>query len=307
MFSWKAYRWQPHIVLTEEEIKQIKGAKAAAFRKTLQTPLYKDEDDKPAAKKTPASTPTKSLFTMPQWVSPFGGSPTPAASPSAPPSQDIEELLKIRDLRISPQPQKSASKTPKIISPSTSSQSPESPAKPTEMKDDAPISAATRLESDEFAFTEAYIEFDKEPEIASYSGSYEGYEKKANESLSEGAEGTWAGESYESGVSAKDKPFHRFHKRLQRAPEQCLRYWRGAEPLYSSSNPPKYVPFCSCGAKRVPETQLTPALIYLLRPENNKHESNLEFGTVIMYTCSANCTQDSSPLHAEHIEIQKGS
>lgn len=160
-----------------------------------------------------------------------------------------------------------------------------------------------------FQFVEAYMEFDKEPELGtSYSGATnQGHEKKAGESLNEGSEGTWAGEEYESSVSAKDKPFHRFQKRLQRSPEQCLRYWRGAEPLFSTSDKPKTLPFCSsCGGKRVPETQLTPALIFMLQPVNEKHQINIDFGTVIVYTCGKSCTDPKRPLHLEHVEIQRG-
>lgn len=294
-------------------MKRIKDEKAAAFRKTLQTPSYKDEDDKAAAKKTPATTPVKSVFATPSWSSPFGGGFSSGSAFSSPSSSqatapatlnadiDLDALLKARD--------KSMEADSKLIKPASSN--PSTPSASKEAKSQASsssISSATKEEVDEFRFEEAFIEFDKEPEIASFSGSYDVgvHEKKAGESLNEGADGTWAGEGYESSVSAKDKPFHRFQKRIQRSPEQCLRYWRGAEPLYSSANTPRHIPDCPCGARRVAETQLTPALIYLLKPINPKLEVNIDFGTVIVYTCSANCTPPGQPLHAEHIELQRG-
>lgn len=307
-------------MLSEEEIKRIKDEKAAAFRRTIKPTGYKDEDDLPAAKKTPATTPVKAVFATPSWGSPFGGgssfgggfsSPsssqssatTSQSSAPATPSADVdlEALLKARDSSIE------AKSKPKPSTPSSSSASTATTASSSKPQSTS-ISTATEEGAQEFRFEEAYIEFDKEPEIASYSGSgdIDVHEKKKDEPLSEGADGTWAGEGYESSVSAKDKPFHRFHKRLQRAPEQCLRYWRGAEPLYSSANAPRNVPSCSCGARRVAEVQLTPALIYLLKPVNPKLETNLDFGTVITYTCSVNCTTARQPLHAEHIELQKG-
>jgi len=316
--SWRAYRFQPHIVLSEEELAKIKEEKAAAFRKTLQTPVYKDEDERPSFKKTPSVTPTKNLFAMPTWSSPFGsssfGSPTSASSApvtSTSEDQDLEALLKKRDTSLSTQAS-AAKKTVSSSSPSLNTKSipsehvaSSSSSLSTTTSSVATISYASSSQEDS-CFAEAYIEFDKEPEIVSYSGEFHEYEKKAKEVLSEGADGTWAGEGYESSVTAKDKPFHRFHKRLQRSPEQCLRYWRGAEPLFSSADKPKNVPLCACGARRVPETQLTPALIYLLKCVNEKNETNLDFGTVIIYTCGANCTSEGSPLHLEHMEVQKG-
>lgn len=300
-------------MLSEEEIKRIKDEKAAAFRRTIKPTGYKDEDDLPAAKKTPATTPVKAVFAAPSWGSPFGGGSSfgggfssPSTSQSSAPATpsadvDLEALLKARDTSIE------AKSKPKPSTPSTSSASSSTTNTPSKPQSSS-ISAATQEEATEFRFEEAYIEFDKEPEIASYSGSGDigVHEKKKDEPLSEGTDGTWAGESYESSVSAKDKPFHRFHKRLQRAPEQCLRYWRGAEPLYSSANAPRNIPNCACGARRVAEVQLTPALIYMLKPNNPKLETNLDFGTVITYTCSVNCTTARQPLHAEHIELQRG-
>jgi hypothetical protein len=321
-YRWKAYRFQPHVVISEEEMKRIKDAKAAAFRKTLQTPLYKDEeDDMASSKKTTSVTPTKSMFAMPQWGSPFGSSSPVISSSTTTTSgttsshpKDLEELIKLRDMSISPQPATKTFKSSTQASSSSSSESNTGNIPTKSPKSSSSISSATKdIEQEEYTFEEAYIEFDKEPEVASYSGEYETQDKKkmakvaSGESLSEGTEGTWAGEGYESSVSSKDKPFHKYHKRLQRSPEQCLRYWRGAEPLYSSANMPKQVPNCNhCGAKRVAETQLTPALIYLLKCTNDKQESNLEFGTIIVYTCAANCTIEDEPLHQEHIELQKG-
>lgn len=323
--SWKAYRFQPHVIIDEEELAAQKAAKAAAFRKTLHTPVADDDDNKAGAKKTPTSTPTKNIFSTPAWGSPFGQQ---SASPMASPSNllekkaaeaDLEELIKLRDLSIAP-PKPKASTPSKTSLPLDSASSSSTTTTPTQQpsasdhrssqqeKTISKATAAVVASTTQTHFIESYIEFDKEPEIASYSGEYDtDYTKKANEGLSEGSEGTWAGEGYESGVAARDKPFHRFHKRLQRAPEQCLRYWRGAEPLFSSADKPKAVPQCAnCGAPRVPEMQLTPALIYLLKPSEPKQESNLEFGTVIMYTCVANCTSPSRPLFLEHVILQKG-
>jgi hypothetical protein len=327
LYSWKAYRFQPHVVVDQAEVEAKKAAKAAAFRKTLHTPVVDDEDDKLSAKKTPTVTPTKTLFSTPTWGSPFGGSSFSSSKTESPSTssgettqtKDLEELLKLRDLSIAPKvktPQsKSSGQNRATSSPKASpSQPPATPSKEDEL---LAISSATTSQPEETGtqFKEAFIEFDKEPEIATYSSNADEeddaltqqYKKKVNEGLSEGADGTWAGEGYESAVSAKDRPFHRFHKRLQRSPEQCLRYWRGAEPLLCSADRPKAIPHCSnCGAPRVPETQLTPALIYMLTPINEKDEINIDFGTVIVHTCLANCTKESQPLFPEHIMLQRG-
>ena len=109
-----------------------------------------------------------------------------------------------------------------------------------------------------------------------------------------------------------DMEFLNFQRRLERAPQQVLRYIHGnvgcpademdtvTQPLWCSSKAkPESVPPCPlCGAPRVPEFQITPQLIYL---EKVSPDSAFDFGTVVVYTCAATCAVPGSApsLYAE--------
>lgn len=88
-----------------------------------------------------------------------------------------------------------------------------------------------------------------------------------------------------------DATFSRFMKKISLCPRQILRYCRGGKPLFISeplSNLAQVVSVCgSCGRSRIFELQLMPALVSLLQ----KADSNtaLEFGTVLVYTCTNSC------------------
>ncbi|CAM9461481.1 unnamed protein product, partial [Phaeothamnion confervicola] len=57
-----------------------------------------------------------------------------------------------------------------------------------------------------------------------------------------------------------------FSERVQREPNQCVRYAWGGRPLWSTAHPPSHEPPpCCCGAPRVFEMQLMPALLLALR------------------------------------------
>jgi hypothetical protein len=74
----------------------------------------------------------------------------------------------------------------------------------------------------------------------------------------------WGGEQYESTRKAH-KTFHRFLKRVERMPRQCMRYsYRGA-PLHAvdRQGPP---PCDACGAARMYEMQLLPPVMHALEP-----------------------------------------
>ncbi|KAG5297321.1 PDCD2_C domain-containing protein [Histoplasma ohiense] len=130
-------------------------------------------------------------------------------------------------------------------------------------------------------------------------------------------------ETFESSI---DKSFLRFSTRLGHNPEQVLRYeFRGAPLLYSttdavgrlfsqsSSSPaksshiilssnstasqsPNRIPLCEyCGRERVFEVQLTPHAITVLEEGRENiglgptDDAGMEWGTVILAVCSANC------------------
>lgn len=96
-----------------------------------------------------------------------------------------------------------------------------------------------------------------------------------------------------------DSTIEDFLSTLRRLPNQILRYQVLGTPLsldpcqFSSGRLP---PCCdSCGASRCFELQLMPKLVDLTK-------GRVQFGTVQIFTCSANCSRDQN--HVEHALLQ---
>lgn len=89
-----------------------------------------------------------------------------------------------------------------------------------------------------------------------------------------------------------DAVFSRFMKKISLCPQQILRYCRGGRPLFLSEPPcslAQMVPACgACGGPRTFELQLMPALVSLLRAADGGG-GQVEFGTVLVYTCTNSC------------------
>lgn len=103
--------------------------------------------------------------------------------------------------------------------------------------------------------------------------------------------------SDDDGAYKDTERFMKFQRRLERSPDQVLRYSWGGKPLWISEPPeevsnPAWPPPCRrCGAKRVFEAQLMPTLLFQLRrwcPER-VGDGEIEWGSVLLYTCSADC------------------
>lgn len=121
------------------------------------------------------------------------------------------------------------------------------------------------------------------------------YERREGVTVGELEDGEGGGgeEKYEKTRARHgDAVFSRFMKRISLCPQQILRYCRGGEPLFISeppSNMAQVVPACgSCGGSRMFELQLMPALVSLLQRKDGA-EAQLEFGTVLVYTCRTSC------------------
>ncbi|XP_059190894.1 programmed cell death protein 2-like [Centropristis striata] len=116
----------------------------------------------------------------------------------------------------------------------------------------------------------------------------------------EGNEGGGGGEEKYEKMRARhgDAVFSRFMKKISLCPQQILRYCRGGKPLFISeppSNMGQIVSACgSCGGSRTFELQLMPALVSLLQREDRSAEAELEFGTVLVYTCTNSCWTEGS-------------
>lgn len=110
-------------------------------------------------------------------------------------------------------------------------------------------------------------------------------------------------DSFESSI---DKTFQKFSDRIAQNPEQILRYELKGEPLLYSGHDDvasrfvvphgkagaiRGIPRCdSCGAQRVFELQLMPGLIYELeKDEAMDLEDGMEWGTILVGTCTNNC------------------
>jgi len=117
------------------------------------------------------------------------------------------------------------------------------------------------------------------------------------------SEEDWTGEGYEVGEAVHaDDAYLKFHKRLQRAPEQCMRYSaRGAPVIWPLKNPPKPKPCERCNKMRVCELQLTPALIRDVEDALGMYKGDRthlasedellawDWQTVCVFTCPDSC------------------
>ncbi|XP_029992453.1 programmed cell death protein 2-like [Sphaeramia orbicularis] len=138
----------------------------------------------------------------------------------------------------------------------------------------------------------------EEDDLAHAQDLLRDYERREGVAVAEleGSEGGGGGEEKYEKTKARhgDAIFSRFMKIISLCPQQILRYCRGGKPLFISeppSNMAHVVSSCSsCGGSRTFELQLMPALVSLLQREGGgSSEAQLEFGTVLVYTCTNSC------------------
>ncbi|KAM7002359.1 programmed cell death protein 2-like [Tautogolabrus adspersus] len=133
------------------------------------------------------------------------------------------------------------------------------------------------------------------------------YERREGVTVGEldGGEGRGGGEEKYEKTKARhgDAIFSRFMKKISLCPQQILRYCRGGKPLFISeppSNMAQVVSACGCcGGSRTFELQLMPALVSLLQQGGGGVEVELEFGTVLVYTCTNSCWTTGSKSAVE--------
>lgn len=87
-----------------------------------------------------------------------------------------------------------------------------------------------------------------------------------------------------------DKVFKKFSKRIERNPEQVIRYDRGGSPLWATDfTPGNGIPDCSiCGSPRIFEFQVMPHLLHHLNVDDIG--KSLDWATVAVYTCAEACS-----------------
>ncbi|KAJ1522354.1 hypothetical protein ONE63_002646 [Megalurothrips usitatus] len=118
------------------------------------------------------------------------------------------------------------------------------------------------------------------------------------------------GEKYEQSIPAHgDLLFHRFLQQIQQTPGQILRYCReGGVPLPLA--PLVDVPsVCSyCQGEMVFELQILPSIIpklrLLVQGGGDVNGSNIEFGTVLIWTCRQSCWAKGDNVREERIIVQ---
>jgi hypothetical protein len=144
--------------------------------------------------------------------------------------------------------------------------------------------AATFTSSTVATFRLGFIEVDYEPEEFDDDEGDDAIEQLA---LSASADDGLASDDFvvEPEEYEESDPFQKFVMRLARAPEQLCRY--GGKPLWPTRERPRNVPACgACGAARAFELQLLPTLLSFLEPSAARM---VDFGSVFVYTCSAQC------------------
>lgn len=122
------------------------------------------------------------------------------------------------------------------------------------------------------------------------------------------------GEGYEkqyTNAFREDAVNYHFYKRLRRCPEQIIRYdWTGQPLLSTSEVEPKVEPCSDCGSARVFELQLMPALISILcraKLPQIQNLMDLDFETILVYSCANNCSKKGETIHKEQTIIFKES
>jgi len=131
---------------------------------------------------------------------------------------------------------------------------------------------------------------EKEDSFAYEEKKYEEYLGKTNTGNNNMMSDT---ESKKIKETPTDDVFLTFKQRIEREPEQVIRYDLGGEPLWvSQENVPQAndIPSCSCGAKRQFEIQILPQMLNYLGVETTA--DSLDWGTLCVYTCVDNCSPD---------------
>lgn len=101
-------------------------------------------------------------------------------------------------------------------------------------------------------------------------------------------------EGNERSVNNKvNKNLIKYQKAIFKCPNQVIRYHYGGEELLVNECKPN-IPNCKCGSKRHFEFQLMPSIVKFLHFNDSTtiKDKQLEFTSVLVYTCSRNCGTD---------------
>ena len=121
--------------------------------------------------------------------------------------------------------------------------------------------------------------------------------------VGEAEEGDADLEKEEETVTGVDKQFLKFQKRIALAPDQVLRYYHidndtsNEGPLWVAEEQDQIIPNCDCGAPRKFEFQIMPQLL-------NYIGDNIDWGTILVYTCTSDCSRANGSYSLEYGRIQ---
>lgn len=102
-----------------------------------------------------------------------------------------------------------------------------------------------------------------------------------------------------------ERCMRRYVERIGRYPSQCVRWCADGAPLLCRDDemPSSPLPVCSsCGAASRFEFQILSTAIYFLTRGLKESDHTLHFGTVLVYSCSADC--DALPYTREYCFVQ---
>uniref|UniRef100_U5EXL9 Programmed cell death protein 2 C-terminal domain-containing protein n=1 Tax=Corethrella appendiculata TaxID=1370023 RepID=U5EXL9_9DIPT len=113
-------------------------------------------------------------------------------------------------------------------------------------------------------------------------------------------------EKYEKSIPLHgDLIFHNFMSKIQENAGQILRYSRDSvPPLLIAPLKEKFPKCINCGSDVICELQILPTIISILRFENNE-QAPIDFGNVLILTCSKSCWDTPDKMRLEMVLVQQ--
>ena len=140
-------------------------------------------------------------------------------------------------------------------------------------------------------FTPLYLMVDEEANLLAKDVSKNSSISTKGDAVSE----AFLQENYEKTLlPGTDEISHKFTKSLIKCPYQCIRYSWSGTAILNRSDAEVPVTTCShCGSERTFELQIMPAILNYLRGDDENLMNDIDFGTILVYSCAANCSSEA--------------